>query len=75
MDNRPTDGLSVKVKLLKAHRHQGRLYVPGATLLLTPRDARWLAALKVAEDTGVREQKSRAAGSPGRRAGCCGGRW
>ena len=44
---------TVKVKLLKAHKHAGMQYSEGAEIEVPEHDAAWLKNLKIAEDVGV----------------------
>ena len=41
---------TVKVKLLKAHKHAGMQYSEGAEIEVPEHDAAWLKNLKIAED-------------------------
>lgn len=41
---------TVKVKLLKAHKHAGMQYSKGAEIDVPEHDATWLKNLKIAED-------------------------
>ena len=41
---------TVKVKLLKPHKHAGTQYNEGVEIILPEHDATWLKNLKIAED-------------------------
>ena len=44
---------TVKVKLLKAHKHAGMQYSEGAEIEVPEHDAAWLKNLNIAEEVGV----------------------
>ena len=44
---------TVKVKLLKAHKHAGMQYSEGAEIDVPEHDATWLKNLNIAEEVGV----------------------
>ncbi len=44
---------TVKVKLLKPHKHAGTQYNEGVEIILPEHDAAWLKNLNIAEEVGV----------------------
>jgi hypothetical protein len=67
---------TITVRLLKAHRHGGKQYAPGATIAGLPVAlATWLRSQGVAEVVDGNQSANTRTSAPLRRASCCGGRW